>query len=476
MTNVGQATPAAATPAPRKRVLLLNPPGDELYLRDNYCSFTSKANYYWPAIDLLAQSGILSQHFDVHVRDALVEKDSPSECLAYIEALAPQFVLMVTGFASKHNDNLFLRQLKQRQPGIRVIVSGGYPFFQKAQALAENADIDATLMDYTSDGSVAYINGDYSNVVDMIYRDAGRIVETRSDPSRKFNYPPPRHELFPLPKYRIPNSKRRPFTIMLASSGCPFRCSYCVFAGVPYQHRETENIIEEMRVVRDLGIREISFIDPTFTISKKRTQALCRRMIEEKFDFTWVCLSRCDTIDETTVELMHRAGCHSIQFGVESGENAILLKHTKNLKLSEVNEAFRLCRKYKIDILAYFIIGLPGDDETSIRKTIDFAKRLNPEFASFTVATPDYGTRLRDECIENNWIAADNDNFDSTATAIIDYRTMKPERIRELHRTAVREFYLRPSYIWSQIRRVRSLADFNDKFRNFLELLRKQML
>lgn len=462
--------------SPRIRVLLLNPPGDELYLRDNYCSFTSKADYYWPAIDLLAQSGILSQHFDVHVRDALVNKKSFADCLDDIANLKPQFVLMVTGFASKHNDNNFLHQLKQRLPGIRVIVSGGYPFFQKAQALEENPDIDAILMDYTSNGSVAYINGDYANVVDMLYRDAGRIIESRSDPSRKFNYPPPRHELFPLTKYRIPNSKRRPFTIMLASSGCPFKCSYCVFAGVPYQYRGIENIIEEMRVVRDLGIKEISFIDPTFTISKKRTQDLCQRMIDEKFDFTWVCLSRCDTIDEPTIDLMARAGCHSIQFGVESGESAILLKHTKDLKLEEVEEAFRLCRKYRIDILAYFIIGLPGDDEISIRKTIDFAKRLDPEFASFTVATPDYGTRLRDECVDNNWIKVENDNFDSTDTAIIDYGTIAPARIRALHRIAVREFYLRPSYIWRQILRVRSLADFTDKLRNFLELLRKQML
>lgn len=462
--------------SPTTRVLLLNPPGDELYLRDNYCSFTSKADYYWPAIDLLAQSGILSQHFEVHVRDALVDKESFTDCIDAIEKLAPQCVLMVTGFASKHNDNRFLRQLRQRLPDVRVIVSGGYPFFQKAQALEENPDIDAILMDYTSDGSVAYLSGDYANVVDMIYRDGERIVESRTDPSRKFNYPPPRHELFPLTKYRIPNSRRRPFTIMLASSGCPFKCSYCVFAGVPYQYREIENIIEEMRVVRDLGIREISFIDPTFTISKQRTQALCRQMIEERFDFSWVCLSRCDTIDEATVELMSRAGCHSIQFGVESGEDAILLRHTKNLKLDEVEEAFRLCRKYRIDILAYFIIGLPGDSEASIRKTIDFAKRLDPEFASFTVATPDYGTRLRDECIEHGWIEPGNDNFDSTDTAIIDYGSISPERIRALHRIAVREFYLRPGYIWRQILRVRSLADFTGKLRNFLELLRKQML
>lgn len=474
MTNVGQTTPAAATS--KKRVLLLNPPGDELYLRDNYCSFTSKANYYWPAIDLLAQSGILWEHFDVHVRDALVEKESFADCLRYIEKLAPQVVLLVTGYASKRNDNLFMRQLKQRLPDVRIIVSGGYPFFQKAQALEENADIDAILMDYTSDGTISYIDGDNANVVDMIYRDGGSIVEARKDPSRKFNYPPPHHELFPLDKYRIPNGKRRPFTIMLASSGCPFKCSYCVFAGVPYQSRDIENIIDEMRVLRDQGIRQISFIDPLFTLNKKRVQAICRRMLEEKFDFTWVCLSRCDTIDDATVELMSRAGCRAIEFGVESGENAILLKHTKNLKLEKVEEAFRICRKYHIDILAFFIIGLPGDDEASIRKTIDFAKRLNPEIASFSVATPDYGTRLRAESIENHWIEPEKDQFDCTATAMIDYGTITPERIRELHKIAVREFYLRPGYIWRQLLSVRSLADFNDKLRNFYELLRKQML
>lgn len=458
------------------KVLLLNPPGEALYFRDNYCSYTSKANYYWPAIDLLAQSGVLDRHFDIAVKDCIVEKISFEECLDFIAAFQPNAIIMVTGFASKQNDDRFLHLVKLRHPNIRIIVSGGYPFFGKSQVLRENRDIDAILMDYTSEGTASYLKGDYDNVVDMIYRHGVRIIEAPPDSKRRFNYPPPRHDLFPLKKYNIPNGKRRPFTIMLSSSGCPFKCSYCVYAGVPYQYREIENIIEEMRVVRDLGIKEISFVDPTFSISKKRTQDLCRRMIEEGFDFTWVCLNRCDTINEKTVGLMRQAGCHSMEFGVESGENAILLRHSKGLERRQIEQAFKICRKYGLDIVAHFIIGLPGDDEASIRSTIDFAKKLNPEFASFTIATPEHGTRLRAECIENRWIDNELSDFDCTSTAIIDYGAISPQRIRQLHTIAVREFYLRPSYIWNQAMKIRSPADLVSKTKNLIGLARTQML
>ena len=70
-----------------KKILLLNPPGKKRYLRDQYCSSSAKADYYWPAIDLLVLSGILSRDFNIEVVDAIVQKMSAEQTIRFIEDL-----------------------------------------------------------------------------------------------------------------------------------------------------------------------------------------------------------------------------------------------------------------------------------------------------------------------------------------------------------------------------------------------------
>ncbi|MGB9005664.1 MAG: hypothetical protein WCB96_08075, partial [Candidatus Aminicenantales bacterium] len=124
-------------------------------------------------------------------------------------------------------------------------------------------------------------------------------------------------------------------------------------------------------------------------------------------------------------------------------------------------------------ILGYFILGLPGETREMALRTIDLAKKLNIDIASFAIATPDIGTRLREEAVARGWIPADLDSWDSTDYPLIASGDMTPEEIWRMRRKAVRAFYLRPSYILRKLGQVRSWTDLRMLASNALSLLSK---
>jgi radical SAM superfamily enzyme YgiQ (UPF0313 family) len=225
-----------------------------------------------------------------------------------------------------------------------------------------------------------------------------------------------------------------------------------------FKYRAVENIMEELRHIASLGIKEIFFTDFTFESRRENTLELCRRIVEEKLDISWVCSSRANTLDEELLSWMKKAGCHTLLLGVENGDEELLQRYSKGVTKDQLRRAFALCQKFRIRTLGHFIIGLPGETEETVRKTIDFAKELDCDIASFNIAVPALGTPLREAALKNGWLQEDVLEFDASDT----YPTLEtPEFSRrqawEWRNRAVREFYFRPSYIWKMAASTRSL-------------------
>jgi radical SAM superfamily enzyme YgiQ (UPF0313 family) len=170
---------------------------------------------------------------------------------------------------------------------------------------------------------------------------------------------------------------------------------------------------------------------------------------------------------------MKKAGCHTVSIGIESGDDAILKKYSKPITTAEIKETIRLLNTYGLRILGYFILGLPGETREMALRTIDLAKTLNIDIASFAIATPDLGTRLREEAVAKGWIPADLDSWDSTDYPLIASGDMTPEEIWRMRRKAVRAFYLRPSTMLRKLGQVRSWNDLKMLASNALTLLSK---
>jgi len=445
-----------------KKILLLNLPGKKPYLRDYYCSLVSKGNFIWHPLDLTVLSGILSPKFEIKVIDALIQKMSTEKCYQKISKIKPEAIIFLSGAVSWEEDKIFLEKIKREQ-GIKLIGTGDLFLFNTEALLEKHKFLDAVMLDFTSSEIVDFLNGKKSVFENLVYREKNKIILNKKFPKNEnvFSLPLPRLDLFPLDKYRCPIVRSNPFATVIISLNCPYHCRFCTYGNLNFKWREVENVIEELRYIYSLGIKEIRFKDNTFGANKNQVQELCQKMIQNKFNFYWSCSSRVDIFDEALLKLMKRSGCHTIQFGVESGNQKILDSYNKGFTLKQVKKTFFLCQKLGIKTMAHFILGLPGENEGTVLKTINLAKKLKCDFAAFNIASPRIGSDLRKEAIKNKWLASsDLSKTDSSLTyPIIRTKELSQEKLWKLRNRAIREFYFRPSYIAKKIFSLKSFYE-----------------
>ncbi len=455
-------------------ILLLNPPGDKLYIRDYYCSFSSKADYYWPPQDLIGLSGLLAQAFPVEVLDAIIDKVPEADCLSRILKGNFKAVVFTTGTATMKSDLTLAAKVKQARPDILLVASAGIMKFIGRELLEKHPFIDAVLTDFTEPDLLEFLRvgcaRPYRGLICRSRQD-GALVSSPDKPSPRFDLPLPRHELFPFRKFRIPIARRSPFTVVITSLGCPYNCSFCTAGAYGYRARNIDNVIPELEHLKSLGVREILFQDPTLSINTNRVIDLCRKMIEHDLRFSWSCNADINSLNEDKIAWMRKAGCHTVSVGIESGNDAILSQYSKPITTEEIRRTIGLLNRYKISVLGYFILGLPGETRDMAEQTIRLARSLRIDVASFAIATPDIGTRLREEAIARGWIPADLQSFDSTEPPLIASGDMTAAEIWSLRRRAVRSFYLRPSYMLRALGRLRSWTDLKNLVSNALSLL-----
>ena len=451
------------------RCLLLNPPGSRLYARDKFCSGISKAAYYWPQVDLLMLSGILSARHQVSVIDAIVEALDPHTCIERIVEAQYDAVLALTSIASWPEDFGFLEALKSRMPGIKIIVIGGFLLVSAAEVLKAKPFLDAALLDFTSPHILDYLEG-RRPVKDMVYREGGDIISGAREKTGRFSVPVPRHELFPLDKYRFPLCRHKRFTVTLASLGCPYSCAFCMPALIHFKLRKPSNVIEELAYIKSLGIREVIFQDPTFSAVRDHALALCQGMIDAKLDLSWMCQTRCDCVDHELLEQMKQAGMYGIEFGVETSSESGWKTMNKGIDRNVIMKAFDACRRLGIRASAFFIIGMPDDDEASILDKIAFARELNPDAVAFSLFMPHPGTPLGKQMGVHGW--TEGLTFDDVTPRPIQSAGMTEERLGELLQKAYRDFYFRPSYILRRLTRITSMAELGNNIRAFFSLLK----
>jgi len=459
----------------RRKVLLLNPPGEKLYARDKYCTSVSKTSYYWPQVDLLVQSGYLKDHHELFVLDAIAERLSFEESFRRIEAMAADTVIFLTCSASWDRDFAFVKRLKE-ELGMTTIANGGFLLFKGESAMELFPHIDAVMLDFTEPDILDYLRGATENLKGFIFRENGAVIKREREHHKRFSYPVPRHDLFPLKMYLFPLSKQRVYTTVLTSMGCPFNCTFCIPATLGFKLRDVDNVIEELRFIKSLGVKEVLFQDSSFGANREHLSELCQKMIAARLGLVWMCQSRVDIIDDERVRLMRRAGCHSIQFGVESGDEHILQTMSKGITLEQTRRAFALCREHKITTNGFFIIGMPGETEETVLKTIAFAKELSCDVAAFSLPMPHPGTKLGEAIRTDGTVLTEWDLFDDVTRPSVLTGELSMEKVWELRNRAYREFYLRPSYILRRAMRITSRKELMMHVRAFFSIFRRIVL
>lgn len=453
-----------------EKIILFNPPAysSTPLIRDFYCSFSSKTGYYWPPQDLLGLSGILRNHYEIVVIDAVANKLTPRECYDMIMAITAGALIFSTGMASFHEDMQLMAMIKK---GKNIKIIGSSSIFRSAgeEMLHRHPFLDALITDFTDNSIIAYLQEDLRSGTDIIYREKTQAGVPKNNNQSDFSLGIPLYEAFINKNSRIPLFGNRPFSIVTASFGCTFHCSFCVVSSIKRKQRVVAEVIRDARHIRDLGIEKIFFVDPLFTAQKARTLQLCDGI--KDLGLEWICNAHPSTLsDEDTLTGMKKAGCTAVMIGVESGNDAVLKRCAKGTTIEQIKKAFSLCRAFKIKTLAYFIVGLPGETKQSFYKTIELAQELRCDYASFGYAVPDIGTRLAQETTHKRG------SFDpSLAPALASETLSEKDAITLLH-AAYRKFYLRPEYILRRLAEVRSFADIELLLQHGGQLLKRNIL
>ncbi len=198
-------------------------------------------------------------------------------------------------------------------------------------------------------------------------------------------------------RYRNLLARTERWTTALTSRGCPFSCTFCNTPGYydrSYRRHSVDYVIHELRTLRALGFTEVFFRDDLFHAGA--VTELCEAMIEAELGLLWSCNHRVDTVTPDDLALMARAGCHTIKFGVESGDDRTLSAVGKPAS-QQARDTFDHCHRLGLRTHAHLIIGLPGETRASMDATVDLLDDLDPWTFTINLFTPHPGSALHEE-------------------------------------------------------------------------------
>jgi len=281
--------------------------------------------------------------------------------------------------------------------------------------------------------------------------------------------------------YRNPKLKASPYTAIVSSRSCPYKCIYCVPSSLTFareieyklQHnkkppvtlRSVENVIQEIEFIAKQGYKAIAFVDDNFILNKKRLATIASAL--KKHNFHWGCQARADAIDEETAQILADAKCDYIDLGAESFNNEILKYIKKSLTKEQVIETVQLLNKYEVPVKLNILIGTsPLETKETIEETVRETKKLKVSQIMFNIVAPFPGTEFYELAKKNNWIkGGDYVPTDVQRNSILTYPHLSSEEMEKILFRSNISFFLRPDVIIQHISKFRSFRDFGSAFK-----------
>lgn len=408
--------------------------------------------------------------------DANVLRLKMDDVLTMIEEKKPKIAGISVNLFSYQIALRLANEIKERLPDTTVILGGPTPTSTPLQTM-ESCNADAVCIGEGEETFSEVLNRYkkrqylFGGVDGIMYRAGKKIIQNNP---RGFiedidKIPFPSYHLFPdLNKYKS-RAVKKPSAPLLTSRGCPFRCVFCSKDVFKYvcRLRSPENVLKEIdMLVNKYGVRQIDILDDNFTINKTRTEKILDELIKRNYGL-YVNLQsgvRTEGIDKNIIDKMRKAKIFKIPFGVESGDPIILQRIRKQLSLDRVLECTKLAKEAGIKVYGFFMIGLPGDTPESMQKTIDFAIKMDPNIANFSITIPFPGTELYSMIKNEGKFLVNIDNgIDAGFYAnevFYEMGGMDKKMVLEYYKKAMRSFYFRPKKIFELLTGMRSRAEF----------------
>lgn len=420
-----------------------------------------------PPLGIAYIAAFIRNKYDVSILDANALNLSVNDIKKRVIDLKPDVVGITSTTANIFNAFAVAKTVKKVNKDIVIILGGVH-----ATASPEHALSDPNI-DYICVGEGEHTTADFldaiqsksneaiSRVKGIAYKNDKKIVynERRELIKDLDSLPMPAYDLLPMDKYQSIQASEDRVMTLITSRGCPYQCIFCdvqaVF-GRSYRFHSPKRTIEEIKhLMKNYGITEFHFKDSEFTLLPKRVMDICDQIVKNKLKIKWLCNGRVNHMSLLLLQKMHKAGCKMVTFGVESGDDRILKILKKAYTTQDVMNAFKLAKKAGIETTANMIIGSPGDTRESIERTIEFAKEIDADYASFNFLIPFPNTELHRMAVKNKWLLSnyrlDRIKYDS---CIMNATELPLDELNKYVRKAYLSFYLRPKYILKRAKKL----------------------
>ncbi len=467
-----------STPMLGRHTLLINPPliNGVAFTRQGRCQEredvlgTTKPPYTLAlAASLLREAGC-----EVRLIDATAERVSIDEVIARLgrDGFVPTLIIFPSTTPTLDADVAAMARLKARY-GAPIFCFGPHASTAAAESMARVPEVDGMFVGEPEDGIVQLATlpsvAQLTEVPSLTWRPSagGAVVAHRAHGSfaRFGAMPYPAWDLVSLDGYSLPLVNKR-YVIVETSRGCPYTCDFCVapiHQGHKFRERSPKSLVDEIeRSYRELGVEFFYLWGDTVTLNVKSFSAFCDELIARNLPIQWFGNARADNLtDPAFVHRLKRAGCWMLALGIESESDEVRKDMVKRLEREKIQAAFRNMREAGIRSFAFFIFGYPGETPETMDHTIDYAIRLDPDFANFYPAVPYPGTALYDKVIRDSLLPeAARDDWAKMEYSyyLLRGNGLDDRLVMEAINRAKRRFFLRPGYMARHVGDVARIA------------------
>ncbi len=373
---------------------------------------------------------------EVRIFDYIVRGYNKAKLEEEIQQFMPDIIGTTAVTMNYKKAAKILQTAKTIKPDVITLFGGPHVSFDIENTLNNYPEVDIILKgeaEETLQELVPFLHDrkKWTDIKGIAFRSDSGIISTQNREliQNLDSLPIPSRHLVPMSRYQALGF---PVSI-ITSRGCPNKCIFCLgrkMVGFKVRHRSTALVVNEIEDILSYGFEIINIADDLFTANKKRVREFCKEINRRNLKFKWSVFARVNTVDEETLRIMKKAGCHSISFGVESGNTEMLKRVKKNITLEQARNAVKVCKKVGISAHASFMAGLPGETIESLNDSEVFSKELDIEYGYHFLA-PFPGTTIREqnksfdlEILTDDWDLYDADNV------IVRTSELEPEAIK----------------------------------------------
>jgi radical SAM superfamily enzyme YgiQ (UPF0313 family) len=394
--------------------------------------------------------------YDVNVIDCQVFRPTQEQLEDELRQRQPNVVGVTASTLTYKPATEIVKTAKETLPECLTIMGGPHVTVLDKETLIQNPEVDVivrkegeqTLLELLKVFSESGTRN-FNEILGITFRENGQVIR---NPDRPFiqnldELPYPAFKFFPLKKYLFFGKTYLP---IITSRGCPFQCTFCMasqMCGRRFRVRSPGNVVDELELLRDeYGADAVTFYDDTFTFDMNRVYKICEEMKKRRIHLPWDCRTRVDMISKELLDTMRSANCQLIHFGVESGSQRILNAMKKGTTVEQNERAIKWAKEADILVAISVIIGYPGETKETLKQTMDFIQKTEPDYVYVCLPTPYPGTELYDHLKVLGWkLSTEWEHYDEQ-TLVFENPNFPAEKIIEARRKFYNH-YLSPSYI-----------------------------